>query len=271
MQDTAKAPNAPANHAAPQSAKSQKPEPTVPLPTDRVSFEKQLQFLRAYAAASNNGAKAVSNEDIAAIVDMKASTVSLANNFFVKNGFLSRSGREYVPAREVLDYKLGYDWDAATGSHKLAPLIERTWFAQGLRPKLELRAIDETEAIGDLAQKINAAPEYRSQIKTLIDYMVAAGIVSREGGQIVLIRRRQETGGESNEEKSAVPHNPQSTTSAQVEDLSQLPFGQVGSIKFSVAINVDMTQMANWEASRITAFFTGLAQVLAAQKGGPKT
>ena len=41
--------------------------------------------------------------------------------------------------------------------------------------------MDETEAVSDLAQRAGAGPEYKNQIKTLIDYMVAAGIVRRDG------------------------------------------------------------------------------------------
>src|SRR5229473_2233704 len=81
----------------------ERPEPQETLPTDRVSFEKQMQFLQAYAAASESGARGVSNEQVASIVGMKPSTVSLANAFFVKSGFLARSGREYIPSKEVLE------------------------------------------------------------------------------------------------------------------------------------------------------------------------
>ena len=83
------------------SPKEKRPEPQETLPTDRVAFEKQMQFLLAYAAASENGTKGVSNDTVAELVKMKSSTVSLANAFFVKSGFLTRSGREYIPAKEI--------------------------------------------------------------------------------------------------------------------------------------------------------------------------
>src|SRR5262245_55574709 len=106
--------------ATPDSPPAAKvPEPTQPLPTDRITFEKQLMLLRAYVAATDQGTKAASNEDVGAVIKMQGSTVSLGNAFFVKNGFLTRSGRGYVPAKEVLDYKLAYEWDAATSGIKL--------------------------------------------------------------------------------------------------------------------------------------------------------
>lgn len=255
---------------APNESPKPRSEPQQALPTDRITFLNQLKLLRAYAAASNGGTKRVSNEDVAAVVEMKASTVSLANSFFVKNGFLIRSGREYTPTKEVLEYKLAHEWDESTAALKLGPLVERTWFAQALKPKLDLRPMEESEALSDLAQRASAGPEYRNQIKTLIDYMVTSGMVSREGTILSLVRRRP---GEApslplaEDEKPAPPpvKPPADEPSA---DLATLPFGQVGTIKFAVTINVDITQMSQWEPQRLAAFFTGLAQVISAQKGG---
>lgn len=270
-------PSAPAPEAkppeAPNGATAQSkapPAPQQPLPTDRITFDKQLKLLRAYVSASDGGAKAATNEEVGAVVEMKGSTVSLGNAFFVKNGFLIRSGRGYIPSKEVLEYKLAHDWDAATAGSKLAPLIERTWFWQVLKPKLGLRPIDEGEALNDLALKIGARPEYKNQIKTLLDYLLLAGSILREGTTLTLVRRRPgETAYEAPpaEERASSPPPPKSQDEA-APDLAALPFGQVGSIKFAVSINVDMTQMVQWDPHRISAFFTGLAQVIAAQKGG---
>lgn len=258
----------PANGGGTEPPKSRS-EPTLPLPTDRINFDNQLKLLRAYASASDKGAKAVSNEDVAGIVEMKASTVSLANNFFVKNGFLVRTGREYTPAKEVLEYKLAHEWDATTAASKLGPLVERSWFGAALKPKLDLRPMEENEAIADLAQRANSGPEYRNQIKTLIDYMCVSGMVSRDGNILTLVRRQPDQAPPDTSEEKPAPAAPMPTAAdVPQSDLSALPFGQVGSVKFAVSINVDMTQMAQWEPQRISAFFTGLAQVISAQKGG---
>jgi hypothetical protein len=40
-----------------------------------------------------------------------------------------------------------------------------------------------------------------------------------------------------------------------------------GAVQFHVAIRVSMQEMSGWTPDRITAFFAGLAQVLAAKKG----
>ena len=52
-------------------------------------------------------------------------------------------------------------------------------------------------------------------------------------------------------------------------------FAQVpeGVLKFSVDVNVDLREFATWQPDRISAFWAGIAQVLAAKaavEGGPK-
>src|SRR5579863_8993712 len=74
---------------APKAAASSKP--TKFLPTDRITFSRQLDILRAWAAASGPLGKAVANNDVADIVKMQASTVSLANAFFASVGLLTRT------------------------------------------------------------------------------------------------------------------------------------------------------------------------------------
>jgi hypothetical protein len=128
--------------------------------------------------------------------------------------------------------------------------------------------MDESEAISILAQRATAPKEYRGQLKTLVDYMATCGMISRDGSMLSLVRRRP-----NEMPPEPIPEKPVVSTARGPDDpggadLSELPFGQVGSIKFSVSINVDMTQMAQWEPQRIAAFFTGLAQVIASQKGG---
>jgi hypothetical protein len=244
--------------------KEKKPEPQETLPTDRVAFGKQMQFLLAYAAASENGAKGVSNETVAELVKMKSSTVSLANAFFVKSGFLTRSGREYIPAKEVLEYKLATGWNDPNAAHKLAPLIERTWFAQALRSKLEMRGVEETEAIGALAQRAVVTPNYEPQLRTLIEYMTVGGVIRKEGTLLILNRR-----GPASFPEPAADHKEERPKDAALSQpaTNSGPFMGRGSISLAVNIEVDMAEVATWRPERIAAFFSGLAAVVAAKRG----
>lgn len=186
--------------AAPPAAPSSKSSPAEVLPTDRVSFENQLKLLQGYAAASNGGTRPVGNEEVAKLVDITASTTSLANSFFTKLGFLQRSGREFIPAKEVLEYKLAHQWNPETAAEKLLPIISRAWFAEAINAKLQMRPMSEGEVVSALAQRAGVTPAQKQQVLTLINYMVATGYVRREGDQIVLNRVNPET--QKIEEKS---------------------------------------------------------------------
>ena len=47
--------------------------------------------------------------------------------------------------------------------------------------------------------------------------------------------------------------------------MSEIEILTEGTIQFHVSVRVDMTEFAGWKADRITAFFGGIAQVLAAK------
>ncbi|MGH9555713.1 MAG: hypothetical protein ACRD2Y_07810, partial [Terriglobales bacterium] len=83
--------------AKPQAAKdSPKPHPkskatarpTKILPTDRITFTRQLDILRAWAAISGPMGKIATNNAVADVVKMQASTVSMANAFLNSVGLL---------------------------------------------------------------------------------------------------------------------------------------------------------------------------------------
>lgn len=246
-----------------QNGLGKRTEPKEVLPTDRIAFDKQLQLLRAYAAASDDGARPVSNDDVAKLVDMNASTVSLANSFFSKVGFLTKSGREFAPAREVLEYKRATDWGADNAAEKLTAIVERAWFAQALRAKLQMRPVDVEEAIADLAQRAEVSPKYRPQLRMLINYLDTSGIVIREGNQLILVRRNQDTiRHEAQPEPTSSPPTPPPQNSV-VEPRSTNP--TFGGINFNVSISADMAEISRWPPDRIAAFFDGLAKVIAAR------
>lgn len=43
--------------------------------------------------------------------------------------------------------------------------------------------------------------------------------------------------------------------------------GTDGMLQFAISIRVSMAELANWSPDRITAFFSGVAKALAANKG----
>src|SRR5262245_51265870 len=163
--------------------KTKKDRPDKVLPTERINFNKQLDLLRAFAAAAGANGKAVGNKDAADIVKMKESTTSLANAFFLATGLLQRHpDGGFVPSEAVKRFALAYKWNPENAAHHLDPLIRATWFAQALLPKIEYSPLSEDDALTIRAQAASAEPMYRSQIGLLIDYLEVSGIVQRDGG-----------------------------------------------------------------------------------------
>ncbi|HEX6719763.1 MAG TPA: hypothetical protein VF088_21840, partial [Pyrinomonadaceae bacterium] len=133
-----------------QPAKPQAGKPNKVFPTVRISFSKQLDILRAYAAAG----RAATLKDVADIVQMAPQTVSLANPFFVDVRLLQRSseGAGLAASPEVLEYQHAYEWDKDTAAYKLAPVLSKAWFWEALQTRLAFDKLTEDQAITILAE-----------------------------------------------------------------------------------------------------------------------
>jgi hypothetical protein len=260
----------PAASAPPVPARKQ---PTKILPTERINTAKQMDILRAYAAASNNGARAVSLTEVSEIVKMAVNTVSLANAFLNNVGLIQRSeAGSYLPSAEALSFLRAYEWNPETASHKIGPVLKDTWFSNLIMPRITYGPIEEDQAIAQLADAANAGPEYRKQLKAILEFMAYGGLILREGGQIRLMKtavqeapvapKRSETQQPAEREPARKPGQ-NVTTNLQSTG---------GGVTFNVDVAVDMAEFATWRPERIQAFFRGIAEVLAAkadvEKGG---
>ena len=262
----------PKKHKAAKKAKKAVPvassgsKPNKFLPTDRITFPRQLDLLRGWAAASGQTGKVVSNNDVGPIVKMTGSTVSINNAFFGQNGFLTKADGGYVPAPDVFSFLRAYQWSPDTAATKLAPIVSRTWFAEELLPKLTFGPLTTNEAIQHLADACNAGPDYRGQLRFLLEYMNASGLVEWDGNQV----RKGGTVVTSSSAPSSdivqTPSNPPPSASEPKRASAPTFFGTTeGAVNFNVSVRVDMGEFASWEPKRIAAFFNGMAQVLAAK------
>lgn len=248
--------------------------PSRKLPTDRISFAKQLDILRAYGLASAGGTKAVHYTDVAEVIEMSANSVSLMNTFMADNHFAVRSGNDFMPDRALIEFSQAHGWNPENAPKKLAPLIQRTWFGDRMLIRLKFRAMSVDDMVADLASQIGAGKEFKPQIETLIEYAVACGLVRRDGTQLSI-------GDQATADADAALSPPlptQENPMPQPETRTDPPAPKVGTvatgfmsteggIQFHVGIKVDMSEMAGWTPDRIAAFFSGIAQVLAAKKG----
>ena len=242
-----------------------KTRPTKILPTDRINIQKQLELLRAWAAASTPSGKAVANGEVAEMVKMQASTVSLANPFFASIGLLIKSEGGYIPSPDVIAYHRAAEY-SDNPSHKLAPLMRDSWFGMALLPKLSFRPLSEYEALAVLHDTATASNDYRPQIKMLLEYLIAGGVAQRDGDFIKAAKPIFEFGPSGN----PPPEQPRSTESetsvpAKQNVATAYAASPEGGISFHISVKVNMEQFATWQPDRITSFFAGIAQMLAAK------
>jgi hypothetical protein len=251
-------------------AKPKAPKPTRTLPTNRVATPKQYDILRAFGAVSGPDGNPVTNVEVSKIVELHAATVGLVTPFLTDIGLLIKTNDGLVPAQEVQDYAASYEWNPESAFQRVAPVLRRSWFYGRLLPKLRFSALSRDKALTELAMHVNAAPAYRSQLETLLEYMVAAGLIAEENGQIRLLQSSESINGGSDVEEPATPATPQRQQQTHEAARSQpvstsFSSPAAGVVKFNISVNVDMADFAGWTPDRITAFFAGVAQVLAAK------
>jgi hypothetical protein len=267
-----KRPKAASKRTKPADVAPARNKPERFLPTERIKFERQLELLRAYAAASGPAVKAVTNREVATFVNMTESTTSMANAFFTQSGFLQKTAEGLVPAPEVVSYQRAFQWNPEKASHKMAPLVLRTWFGEALIRRLTLKPMEEEQAIQTLAEAANADTRYKANLALLIEYLVAAGLVEREGTQLRASRQGHQAATES---QPPAPPNadplPREIPQRSAAVAASFSAPTEGTVQFHVSVRVDMAEMAGWQPERIAAFFAGIAQVLAAKGSIEKT
>ena len=264
----------PAEDAGNAAGAGADPRPTKPLPSRRIGFDTQLDILRAYAAVSPSGAKAVTNAAAGKLAGIAGSTVSINKVFFASAGLLIKSDAGYAPSREVIAFHQASQWNADDAGRKLAPALRGKWFAEALLPHLTMKPMDEPAAIQRLAEACSATPDYENRLQLLLDYLETSGLISRDGGVITLGPEANGGAGRGGprpvEGRETAPKQErrESPPGATGAPLPTFGAGQ-GGVQFRIDVSVDMAEMAGWDADRIAAFFAGVAQVLAA-KGGKR-
>jgi hypothetical protein len=151
------------------------------IPTSRLTFQKQVEIIRAYGAAYDALKGPVGIEDITGYVKMAAATVSQTNAFLTDAGVVRKEGRRFVPAPEVQAMNRLYDVSKDKALTKLAPLFEKAWFGAWVMPKLRFRPMAEEEVVHELFEAATAEATHLPQIRMLVDYLVLVGLVDRDG------------------------------------------------------------------------------------------
>lgn len=199
---------------------------------------------------------------------MAATTISLASPFFIDVRFIQRTeGAGMTPAPELLEYAHAFEWDKETAASKVAPLLAKTWFWEALQPRLAFDKLTEDQVVTLLAEKPTAGPAYKSQLRMILDYLEAAGMIKRENGQVAALKATLTPVSVASPAKATEPEALESVGTPALPRTNVVTnFAQrEGAVNFDISVRVDMSEFAGWEPSRIAAFFQGIAQVISAK------
>lgn len=226
------------------------------LPTDRMSVSSQLKVLRGYAAASSNGQN-VFNAEVAKAAGIAQTSVSTCNPFFVELGLIVKDKTGWVPCDEVRQFGNAARFDPETAAYRLAPVFERSWCFEALRPRLSMGSMSHQEALIELSAACGADPERQDQLEEILEFFDFVGLIEfADNGDSIVLRQQAHR-------RQPEPREPAVVAAPPMHAPSRPP--ATNGVNFSVDISIDTTQIATWSADRITAFFAGLAQVIAAK------
>lgn len=237
------------------------------LPTDRITFSRQLDILRGFAVAAADGGGSASSNTAGPLISMSHHTINIATPFFASVGLLNRADRgRFAPPAEVVEYSRASQWTPETAPHRLAPIIRKSWFGQIITRMVSVQPRDADEILTDLAGAAEVSTEHRPQLELLLEFTIACGLVQREGR---LIRQAQPVGGTRVEEepKDDPAHKPEVKRDVPPAGMVSMfrKDDTEGMVSFDVSVRVNMSDFAGWRPERISAFFGGIASVLAAK------
>jgi hypothetical protein len=105
----------------------------------------------------------------------------------VDAGLLIRDGQKYRPSEEVFAHSSSYQLDQEKATLKLYVILQITWFAVTLIPKLAFRSFTKDGAVTFLAEEAKAFTEYKVQLELLLDYLKVAGVIAIEGNMVATV------------------------------------------------------------------------------------
>lgn len=251
---------------------ARKSKPRHPLPSDRIKIANQLELLKAYAIGSNFGTTPTTYIKAAGLANLGANSASLCNGFFYEMGLLERIDGGVMPTQPVIEYARACEWGREDASHKLAPAIQGAWFAQTLAMHLKMRPMSLTDAITKLAEEAAVGKDFQAALRLCVEYLEIAGTIRRNGDMLQLCGSAETVPIKTDspaaaEEREAPAETAPKERSFRTTNGPIFPQTNGGAVRLAFDVTVTMAEMGTWAPERISRFFAGLAQVLAAKHG----
>jgi hypothetical protein len=188
-------PNSPAESSTTQPGNEtafapKRAQPTKVLPTDRLTLERQIAVVAAFAAVSESkDSKPVTNDEAGAVVQptkMAGTTIGMTNAFFCAIGLLTRQDNgSFSVAPEVMAFfKAQHGLSPESAPEKLRPIFEKQWFFQALGPRLKLGAQDIQTVIKVLGEASGAGKDHLRRVELLVEFICYVGLARRDGSQL---------------------------------------------------------------------------------------
>jgi hypothetical protein len=161
-----------------------KPRSEHPLPSDRLTFDKQRDVLLAIAQMGGSVKRAVTAEECSAAVGLKGGTGGLSNRFFCDAGWVDFAGRgNYAPSDALVEYYRQTSIDPTsemTAREHLRATMKSAWFWGVLEPLLGPGGLRRNLAVMQLS-KAAGTTDHTPQLHLILEWVEWVGLVRREG------------------------------------------------------------------------------------------
>jgi len=239
-------------------------KPSVALPTDRLSFQKQLEVLKAFAVGSQSGSQPVDAKKLASLTHIGEATAPLNNIFFLETGLITRAKKGlYLPTAATLEFARRVSFAAANAGDALTATFESTWFFKAVVERLAMGNATRPMMIEALARTAGADASYATQFRTLLDWLDFAGLIKIDDDENVTLVKGAGIGSAEGlrgaEWRGATPGQVTLPKSEEPTIPENVESPTVLAISVELALTVD--DLAKLSAEQVGALFQGAGQV----------
>jgi len=240
-------------------------KPEYALPTDRLSFQKQLEVLKAFAVGSQNATQPVGAKKLASLTHIGYATAPLNNIFYFETGLITRAKKGlYLPTPPTLEFARRVSFSTANAGEALTTTFENTWFYKAVVERLAMGSATKPTIVEALARTASADASYATQFGTLLDWLAYVGLITiGDDENVALVKGAEIGGGEPGlrgaEWRGTTPGQIAPSKSEEPTTAPIVESPTVLAISIELALTVD--DLAKLSAEQVSELFKGAGQV----------